>query len=106
MGREAKRQMLRAAIVGLGWWGRNLVESVQGKTDEIGFTACCTRSPRKATEFCARHSIALVDSYDAILRDKTIDAVVLATPPSALTPARSSRPRRPASMCSSRSHSH
>src|SRR5262245_28118629 len=83
MGREAKRQMLRVAIVGLGWWGRNLVESVQGKTDEIGFAACCTRSPGKATEFCARHSIALVDSYDAILRDKTIDAVVLATPPSA-----------------------
>jgi predicted dehydrogenase len=75
--------MLRAAIVGLGWWGRNLVTSVQGKTDEIGFTACCTRSPGKATEFCARHSIALVDDYDSILSNNTIDAVVLATLPSA-----------------------
>jgi predicted dehydrogenase len=83
MRRKEKRQMLRAAIVGLGWWGRNLVESVQGKIDEIGFTACCTRSPGKATEFCARHSIALVDSYDSILGNKSIDAVVLATPPSA-----------------------
>ncbi len=25
--------MLRAAIVGLGWWGRNLVSSVQGKSE-------------------------------------------------------------------------
>ncbi len=75
--------MLRAAIVGLGWWGKNLVTSVQGKTDEISFTVCCTRSPRNAAEFCAKHSIALVDDYAAVLSDQAIDAVVLATPPSA-----------------------
>jgi predicted dehydrogenase len=75
--------MLRAAIVGLGWWGKNLVTSVQGKVAEIGFTACCTRSPSKAKEFCDRHALARVDDYDSILADNTIDAVVLATPPSA-----------------------
>jgi predicted dehydrogenase len=75
--------MLRAAIVGLGWWGKNLVTSVQGKTDEIRFTACCTRTPGKAAEFCASHSIAVTDDYAAVLSDRSIDAVVLATPPSA-----------------------
>jgi hypothetical protein len=29
--------MIRAAIVGLGRWGRSLVASVAGKSDEIGF---------------------------------------------------------------------
>ena len=75
--------MLRAAIVGLGWWGKNLVTSVQGKTDAIRFTACCTRSRGKAVEFCTEHGIALVDDYAAVLADPNIDAVVLATPPSA-----------------------
>ena len=74
--------MLRAAIVGLGWWGKNLVTSVQGKTDAIRFTACCTRSRGKAVEFCTEHGIALVDDYAAVLADPNIDAVVLATPPS------------------------
>ena len=77
--------MLRAAIVGLGWWGRNLVTSVQGKTDAIGFTVCCTRSRGKAAEFCAERSIALVEDYAAVLADPNVDAVVLATPPSAHT---------------------
>ena len=31
--------MLRAAIVGIGTWGRKLVESVQGKSDVIRFVA-------------------------------------------------------------------
>ncbi len=27
--------MINAAMVGLGWWGKTLVESVQGTSDEI-----------------------------------------------------------------------
>ena len=74
--------MLRAAIVGLGWWGRNLVDSVQGKTDDIKFVVGHTRNRAKAAEFCRGHGIALVDDYGAVLADPDVDAVVLATPPS------------------------
>jgi len=31
--------MVRAAIVGIGWWGRTLVDSVQGNGAYIRFTA-------------------------------------------------------------------
>jgi predicted dehydrogenase len=72
--------MLRAAIVGIGTWGRNLVTSVQGKSDAIRFVAGATRTPEKAAEFCAQHGIRLVASYDELLKDKEVDAVVLATP--------------------------
>src|SRR5260370_37806930 len=72
--------MIRAAIVGLGRWGRSLVRSVQGKSDEIEFILAHTRTPATAKEFCRDHNIALVDSYDDILRDAAVDAVVLATP--------------------------
>ena len=72
--------MLRAAIVGIGTWGRNLVSSVQGNSDAIRFVAGATRTPAKAADYCDRQGIRLLDTYEAILQDKSIDAVVLATP--------------------------
>jgi predicted dehydrogenase len=72
--------MIRAGIIGIGTWGRNLVGSVQGKTDLIQFVAGTTQSPGKAAEFCKKHGIRVVESYDVLLADTSIDAVVLATP--------------------------
>jgi len=72
--------MVNAAIVGMGRWGRLLIESVQGKSDRIRFTAGTTRSLDKAAEFAAHHAIALHPDYESILEDPAIDAVVLATP--------------------------
>jgi len=72
--------MLRAAIVGLGWWGKTLVSAVQGKSDAVKFVVGATRSRAKAEEFCRDHGIKLVDDYDQVLADPVVEAVVLATP--------------------------
>ncbi|HEY5897738.1 MAG TPA: Gfo/Idh/MocA family oxidoreductase [Burkholderiales bacterium] len=72
--------MIRAGIVGIGTWGRNLVNSVQGKSDAIRFVAGTTRTPAKAQDYCRQQGIRLVDSLEAVLRDPEVDAVVLATP--------------------------
>ncbi len=72
--------MIRAAIVGLGRWGRSLVGAVAGKSDDIRFVLATTRSPANAVEFCRDNEITLVSNYETILRDPEIDAVVLATP--------------------------
>lgn len=72
--------MLKAAIVGLGGWGQVLVNSVQGKSDVIQFTAGVTRTPSKAQDFADRHGLKLGDDYAAALHDSSIDAIVLATP--------------------------
>src|SRR2546423_612341 len=72
--------MIRAAIVGLGWWGKTLVAAVQGKSSAIQFVAAQTRSPAKAADFCRRHRIDLKDDFDSLLRDPGIDAIVSATP--------------------------
>jgi predicted dehydrogenase len=71
--------MISAAIVGLGRWGQALVSSVQGISGEIRFTHAVTRSPDKCNEFLRRHAIPVTD-FDAVLADRSIDAVVLATP--------------------------
>ncbi len=72
--------MIRAAIVGLGRWGRTLVGSIQGKSTEFQFTAGHSRTGATAGPFCAEHGIAYYDDLDRIFADPAIDAVVFATP--------------------------
>jgi len=72
--------MIRAAIVGLGTWGRHLVTSVQGKSSLVSFVAAATATPAKATGFATQQGLVLRASYDELLRDPSLDAVVLATP--------------------------
>ncbi len=72
--------MIRAAIVGLGRWGQNLVASVQGRSDAIRFVAGATRTPEKAQGFADKHGFPLHDRYEKLLADPAIDAMVLATP--------------------------
>ena len=71
--------MLRAAIVGLGWWGRTLVNA--GHNKGVNFVLGTSRTKNAtAQEFCAEKGIKIADSYEAVLADSGIDAVVLATP--------------------------
>ncbi len=75
--------MINAAIVGLGWWGSTLVEAVQGtNSDKINFCAGHTRSKsEKDQETAAKHGFQLADTYEDLLNDPKVDAIVLATPP-------------------------
>ena len=71
---------VRAAIIGMGNWGQNLVKSVHGRSDLIRFVAGATRTPGRAEEFSRSHGIPVQASFEAVLADPSIDAVVLATP--------------------------
>lgn len=72
--------MINAAIVGLGRWGQNLVNSVQGKSDKIRFVAGVLRHPENAREYAERQGLTLHDDLSTVLSDRRIDAIVLATP--------------------------
>ncbi len=73
--------MINAAIIGLGWWGKTLVEAVQGTSDVIQFVAAASRRPSEDhTRFAAAQHLTLHPSYEAVLADPQVTAVVLATP--------------------------
>lgn len=72
--------MIRAAIIGLGAWGKTLVDSVRGEGNDICFTHACTRTPDKVVDYCRDHALQLTARYEAVLSNRNIDAVVLATP--------------------------
>jgi predicted dehydrogenase len=72
--------MINAGIVGLGWWGKTLVESAEG-SDAIRFVAGATRTVSPELKaFGEAHKLRVADNFEALLADPKIDAVVLATP--------------------------
>lgn len=69
---------VKAAIVGLGRWGQNLVTA--STHSRLRIVQGVTRTPAKVTDFAAQHGFPVSDDYDVLLRDPGIEAVVLATP--------------------------
>lgn len=76
--------MLNVALVGMGRWGKRLVDSVQEggrpKGDSIRFVAGVTRTLEKAAPYARAQGLRLSQEYASVLDDPGIDAVVLATP--------------------------
>lgn len=72
--------MVNAAIIGLGWWGKNIVNAVQGKCAQLRFARGVTKEIAETRTFAAHHGIALSSELDEVLADPAIEAVVLATP--------------------------
>jgi predicted dehydrogenase len=73
--------VINAAIVGLGWWGKTLVESVADGDEKIRFVAGTTRTINDDVRaFGELHKLRLRNSYEELLEDPDVDALVLATP--------------------------
>ena len=98
------RMTVRAAILGLGRWGRSLVNSVQGKSDDIQFVAAHTRTRATAEGFCREKGLPFIDSYaqDPLPTVQSMPSCWRRR--TAAMPSRSRRPQpSPASTSSSRS---
>ena len=72
--------MINAAIVGLGRWGRNIVNAVQDKSERLRFMRGVVRRTEPAAAFAAQHGIELSTSLADILADRRVQAVALVTP--------------------------
>src|SRR3954447_4143648 len=72
-------QPIRAAIVGLGRWGRNLVEASSGH-ERLGIVRAVEPELEGARGFCGEHGLELTGSLEPVLADDSIGAVLLATP--------------------------
>ena len=70
--------MIKAAVIGLGRWGKSLVETVQGRSLSVRFVHGVSKEPE--TEFAARHRFRLSTELGTALADPEVEAVFLATP--------------------------
>ena len=72
--------MLNTAIVGLGWWGKRLVEAARDFGAPIRFVRGVSLEPDTVRDFASEHKIALGTSFEEVIADPQIQAVILATP--------------------------
>ena len=72
--------MIDAAIVGLGWWGKTLVNAVQGKSERLRFVRGVSKEPDTVRDFARSHGLELSMELADVLADRRVKAVVLATP--------------------------
>ena len=73
--------MVNAAIVGLGWWGKNILQAVQGRTEKLRFVHGVSKEIDAALPLAEKHGFrAQRRTSDGVLNDKRVKAVVLATP--------------------------
>ena len=70
---------LRVASLGLGWWSDVLADAIN-RSGKLKITACYSRSEEKRAAFAAKYGCRAVPSYEAILDDKDIEAVINTTP--------------------------
>lgn len=71
--------MLRAAVVGIGWWGKYIIDHLEG-SDRIQVTRCVDVDPEGVRGFAEQKGIPLTDRYEDVLKDPDIDAVLIVTP--------------------------
>ena len=70
--------MVRAAVAGLGWWGKHIVRRM-APSEVVRITTAIETNPAHAS-FAAEHGLAFEGDLGAVLDDPAIDAVILATP--------------------------
>ena len=72
--------MLNAAMIGLGWWGKHSIDSVAAGNARIRFVAASSRDTSQHADYLKARGIKALNSYDEVLADPGVDAVVLTTP--------------------------
>ena len=72
--------MINAAIVGLGRWGKAIVEAAQGKSERLRFTRGVCNELAAVAGFAAEHRFEVGTDFADAIADPHVQAVVLATP--------------------------
>jgi predicted dehydrogenase len=70
---------LRVACIGMGWWSDVLADAIS-RSGKLAIAACYTRSPDKRAAFAAKYGCLAAASYEAILADPAIEAIINTTP--------------------------
>jgi predicted dehydrogenase len=72
--------MIDVAVIGLGRWGKNIVESIQGKSKRLRVIRGVSKEPELVQDFAAAKGFELSSDFAAAVADPRVQAVFLATP--------------------------
>jgi predicted dehydrogenase len=70
---------VRVGCIGMGWWSDVLADAMQ-RSGKLQILSCYTRSEDKRQKFAAKYKCRAVASYEAMLADREIEAIINTTP--------------------------
>lgn len=71
--------MIRIGIIGLGWWGKQIVTCL-AESPRFKVVAGCDLDTKMAAPFAAAQKFELTDDYKALLKRPDLDAIAVVTP--------------------------
>jgi predicted dehydrogenase len=75
----AQHDPLTVACIGMGWWSDVLADAIK-RSGKLKIGACYSRSKEKRNAFAAKYGCRAAASYESILDDPSIEAIVNTTP--------------------------
>src|SRR5881392_2114250 len=79
MERRMSGEPLRVACIGMGWWSDVLADAMV-RSGKLKIVACFTRSTDKRETSAAKYGCRGARSYEEVLADPAIEAIVNTTP--------------------------
>jgi predicted dehydrogenase len=73
------QEPVRVGCVGMGWWSDVLADAIK-RSGKLEIVACYTRSAEKRQAFASKYGCRAVDSYEAMLKDPAVEAIINTTP--------------------------
>ena len=70
---------MKVACIGMGWWSDVLADAIQ-RSGKLTIAGCYSRSPEKREKFAAKYRCRAYPSYEAVLAERSIDAIINTTP--------------------------
>lgn len=81
MNKDEKRSV-KVAVIGYGYWGPNLVRNFH-EADKAEVAYVCDLSVERLAIVKRKYpAVIITNNYDEVLADKTVDAIIIATPTS------------------------
>jgi predicted dehydrogenase len=70
---------VRVGCLGMGWWSDVLADAIQ-RSGKLRIVTCYTRSAEKRQAFASKYDCRPAESYEAMLNDRAVEAIINTTP--------------------------
>ncbi len=74
-----RNDKVRVAVLGMGWWSDVLADGME-RGNDLEIVSCFTRSEDKRAAFAVKYNCHAAASYEEILADDTVAAIINTTP--------------------------
>src|SRR4051812_5869417 len=70
---------MKVACIGMGWWSDVLADAIK-RSGKLAIAGCYSRSADKRDKFAAKYGCRAFPSYEAVLAERGIEAIINTTP--------------------------